>query len=197
MKTQINNSYNAPDPPVTVSVFRRVKPASVRAFEEFLSGVINASMTFEGHLGTNVFRNSDPNNPEYMIVFKFDRRSNLRRWEESQCRRQWLARIESLTIGSPAIEVLTGLETWFTISPRKPIVPPPRYKMATLTWIAIFPLVNIIHLLLGSTLNSLPPLLRSLILTVMLVPIMTYVVMPRITRLFAWWLYPRHQFVSR
>lgn len=197
MKTQIKNSHNSHDPPVTVSVFRRVQPACVRNFEELLSGIIDASMTFEGHLGTNVFRNCDPNNPEYMIVFKFDRRSNLRRWEESQCRRQWLTRIESLTIGSPAIEVLTGLETWFTISPRKPIVPPPRYKMATLTWVAIFPLVNIINLLLESTLNSLPPLLRSLIITAMLVPLMTYVVMPRITRLFAWWLYPRRQFLSR
>ncbi len=197
MKTQISNYYNIQDPPVTVSVFRRVKPASVRDFEEFLSAIINASMTFEGHLGTNVFRNSDPNNPEYMIVFKFDRQSNLRRWEESQCRRQWLALIESLTIGSPAIEVLTGLETWFTISPRKPIVPPPRYKMATLTWIAIFPLVNIINLLLGSTLNSLPSFLRSFFMTALLVPLMTYVVMPRITRLFAWWLYPHRQFLSR
>ena len=79
----------------------------------------------------------------------------------------------------------------------KPIVPPPRYKMATLTWVAIFPLVNIINLLLESTLNSLPPLLRSLIITAILVPLMTYVVMPRITRLFAWWLYPRRQFLSR
>ncbi len=194
MKTQINNSH---DPPITVSVFRRVKPGCVRAFEEFLSGIINASMTFQGHLGTNVFRTSDPTHPEYLIVFKFDRRSNLRRWEESECRRQWLTRIESLTVGSPAIEVLTGLETWFTISPRKPIVPPPRYKMATLTWIAIFPLVNIINLLLGSTLNSLPSLLRSLIMTVILVPLMTYVVMPRMTRLFTWWLYPHRQFFSR
>ena len=197
MKTQINNSYNIQDPPVTVSVFRRVKPESVKDFEEFLSAIINASMTFEGHLGTNVFRNSDPNNPEYMIVFKFDRRSNLRHWEESKCRRQWLTHIESLTIGSPVIEVLTGLETWFTISPRKPIVPPPRYKMAALTWIAIFPLVNIINLLLGSILNSLSPLLRSLIMTAILVPLMTYIVMPRITRLFARWLYPRSQFLSR
>ncbi len=194
MTTQINNSY---DPPVTVSVFRRVKPGCVRAFEKFLSGIINASMTFQGHLGTNVFRNSDPTHPEYTIVFKFDRRSNLRRWEKSECRRQWFARAESLTYGSPAIEVLTGLETWFTISPRKPIVPPPRYKMATITWIAIFPLVNIINLLLGSILNPLPPFLQSSIVTVILVPLMTYVVMPRMTRLFAWWLYPRRQFISR
>ena len=151
-------------------------------------------MTFRGHLGTNVFRNSDPTNPEYLIVFKFDRQSNLRRWEESKCRRQWLTKIERLTVGSPTIEVLTGLETWFTMSPRQPIIPPPRYKMATLTWIAIFPLVNIINLLLEPILKPFPPLLRSLILTLILVPLMTYVVMPRITRIFARWLYPhRHR----
>ena len=194
MKTQINNSH---DPPVTVSVFRRVKPECVGAFEKFLSGIINDSMTFQGHLGTNVFRTSDPNNPEYTIVFKFDRGSNLRRWEESKCRRQWLTRIEPLTIGSPTIKVLTGLETWFTIAPRQPIIPPPRYKMAILTWIAIFPLVNIINALLEPTLNLLSPLLRTAIVTLILVPLMTYVVMPRVTRLFAWWLYPRRQFVSR
>lgn len=188
---------NFHDPPVTVSVFRRVKPESVKTFEELLSGIINASMTFEGHLGTNVFRNSDPTNPEYTIVFKFDRKSNLRSWEESECRRKWLTRIESLTVGSPAFEVLTGLETWFTIAPRKPIVPPPRYKMAILTWTAIFPLVNIINLLLKPILNTLSPFLGTLIVTGILVPLMTYVVMPRITRLFAWWLYPRRQFVSR
>ncbi|MDJ0899556.1 MAG: hypothetical protein QNJ55_12165 [Xenococcus sp. MO_188.B8] len=64
MKTQIKNSHNSLDPPVTVSVFRRVQPASVKNFEELLSEIIDASMTFEGHLGTNVFRNSDPNNPD-------------------------------------------------------------------------------------------------------------------------------------
>ena len=69
--------------------------------------------------------------------------------------------------------------------------------MAALTWIAIFPLAHTTNVLLKSRLNSLPPFLRRLIITIMLVPLMTYVVMPRITRLFAWWLYPRRQFFSR
>lgn len=184
------------DLPVTVSVKRRVKPGCEKAFEEFLSGIINASMTFEGHLGTNVFPPNDPTNPEYLIVFKFDRQSNLRRWEESECRRQWFARGESLTVGSPTIEVITGLETWFTLSSRQPIIPPPRYKMAAITWLAIFPLVNIINSFAGFLLTPLHPLLRSLVLTGILVPLMTYFIMPRMTRLFAWWLYPRHSKVK-
>lgn len=186
-----DSQYNNNDPPVTVVISRQVKPGCEIAFEEFISGITAAAMTFEGHLGTNIFRPSNPNETEYRIIFKFARASNLRIWEESECRRQWLARAESLTLGSPKIEILTGLETWFTLPTSKPIVPPPRYKMAVLTWLAIFPLINIINLLFASVLNQLPPLLRSLVLTVILVLLMTYVVMPRITRLFAPWLYPK------
>lgn len=92
-------------------------------------------MSFEGHLGVNVFRPTDSSNPEYRIIFKFDRMSNLRRWEESEIRREWLERAESLTLGPPEIQTLTGLETWFTLPAQKAIVPPPRYKIALLTWL--------------------------------------------------------------
>ncbi|MGV2826826.1 hypothetical protein [Myxosarcina sp. GI1(2024)] len=88
---------------------------------------------------------------------------------------------------------MRGLETWFAVnsSASQPIIPPPRYKMAIVTWIAIFVLIVIINLLFGSFLASLPMLLRSLVLTVGLVGLMTYIVMPRMTRLFSWWLYPK------
>ena len=68
------------------------------------------------------------------------------------------------------------------------MIPPPRYKMALVTWIAIFGLIVIINLLLGSFLASLPMLLRSFILTVGLVTLMNYFVMPRMIRLFSGWL---------
>lgn len=71
------------------------------------------------------------------------------------------------------------------------MIPPPRYKMAIVAWIAIFVLIVIINLLFGSFLASLPMLLRSFMLTVGLVTLMTYIVMPRMTRLFSWWLYPK------
>jgi hypothetical protein len=179
------------DPPVTVSVRRKVKPGCEKAFEDFLTGIINASMTFEGHLGTNVFRPTHPQDREYLIVFKFDSRSHLHKWEESECRRQWMARGEVLTLGSPVVEIITGLETWFTLSSKKPMIPPPRYKMAVITWLAIFPLVNLLNYVLDPLLTNLISIHRSLITTSLLVPLMTYLVMPRMTRLFAWWLFPK------
>ncbi|MGB3401373.1 MAG: antibiotic biosynthesis monooxygenase [Microcoleaceae cyanobacterium] len=179
------------DPPVTVTVKRRVKPGCEKAFEDFLTGIINASLTFQGHLGTNVFRPTDPQDSEYLIVFKFDKQSNLKRWDESECRKQWMARGDALIVGSPQFEIITGLETWFTLGTQKPIVPPPKHKMAAVTWLAIFPLINIINPLLSPITTPLHPILRSFVTTAILVPLMTYVVMPRMTRLFAHWLYPK------
>ncbi|MDJ0588512.1 MAG: antibiotic biosynthesis monooxygenase [Pleurocapsa sp. MO_226.B13] len=181
------------DPPVTVVVSRRVKPGCEAAFEKFISGITAAAMTFEGHLGTNVFRPSNPEDREYKIIFKFDRASNLRIWEESECRRQWLARAESLRLEPARIRVITGLETWFTLPSPKRILPPPRYKMATITLLALFPLIQIANLTLTPwlALLPLPLLLRSLIVTAILVLLMTYVVMPRMTKLFSKWLYPK------
>jgi hypothetical protein len=181
----------AEDPPVTVVAVHRVKPGKEKAFEETMSGLIKAAMTFDGHLGANVLRPTDPAEPQYHIIFKFNRMSNLRRWEASEVRRTWLIRLAELTQESLPFQILTGLETWFTLPAQRAVVPPPRYKMAVITWLAIFPLIVGINILFGSFLNSLPMLLRSLILTVMLVLLMTYVVMPRMTRLFARWLYPR------
>lgn len=138
-------------------------------------------------------RPTDTENLEYRVIFKFDRMSNLRRPEESEVRQQWLKRAEPLTLGLPDTQTLSGLETWFALPSQRAIVPPSRYKMAIITWLAIYPLISIINILFAPILNPLPLLLRTLLLTVVLVSLMTYVVMPQMTKLFTKWLYPKRK----
>jgi uncharacterized protein len=184
--------YHDPsDPPVTICVLRSAKPGKEKEFEQVVSSMIASAMEFPGHLGTSTFRPMDADNPEYRIIFKFDKISNLKRWEESQVRQRWLELVEPLSQGTANVEKLTGLETWFTLPAKKAIVPPSRYKMALITGLAIFCLINIINFLFAPILNSLPPLIRSFVLITCLVSLMTYVVMPQMTKLFAKWLYPR------
>ncbi len=66
---------------------------------------------------------------------------------------------------------------------------PPRYKMFLLTWLAIYPLITAILWLFGSFLVLFPLPLRTLILTGVLVYLMTYIVMPKLMKLFDRWLY--------
>jgi hypothetical protein len=67
---------------------------------------------------------------------------------------------------------------------------PPRYKMVIVTWLGVFPIVTILFSVFGHWLNLLPTLVRTLVFTAVMVTLMTYVVMPRMTRLFSFWLYP-------
>ena len=178
------------DPPVTAVASRRVKPGREREFEEWATGILAAANGFPGYLGSEVLRPGDaPGDDEYRIVFRFDQASNMRAWEHSEERRRWLRRAEPL-IHEERVHVLTGLETWFTL-PSKPGEPaPPRYKMVAVTWLAVYPLITLILVVFGPLLGVLPTLLRTMVLTAVMVTLMTYVIMPRMTRLFSFWLYP-------
>jgi hypothetical protein len=65
---------------------------------------------------------------------------------------------------------------------------PPKYKTAVVIWIIIYPTINLIFFLLGDSLNELPLPFRTLIMTLILVPLMVYVLMPFANKLFNSWL---------
>ncbi len=179
------------DPPVTVDVMQRVKPGCETAFEAVLAELIAVASSFEGHLGVTVFRPSDRANPDYRVVFKFDHVSNLKRWETSAIRQTLVERARQLTVDSGRFSILTGLETWFTLPSQPGMSAPPRYKMVAISGLTIYVLSNIINPLLLPILHPLPLLLRTFVITFLMVMLMTYVVMPRVTNLFAGWLYPK------
>jgi antibiotic biosynthesis monooxygenase (ABM) superfamily enzyme len=176
--------------PVTTTVTRRVKPGHEPFYEQFLEGIIAAASRFPGHLGAEVFRPRTASAGEYRIVYRFDTGNHLRAWLDSEEHTAWLERAEPHVIGPMRTQVLTGLETWFTIPGRPGTPPPPPYKMALLTWITIFPLITLVVIVLGPLIDGLALVPRLAITTAVTVPIMTWLVMPRVTRLLRGWLYP-------
>lgn len=64
------------------------------------------------------------------------------------------------------------------------------YKMAILTWLAVFVTLSVVPRLLRPLLALLPDMLAQLITIGAVVWILTYVLMPQLTRLFYKWLYP-------
>ena len=87
-------------------------------------------------------------------------------------------------------QVLTGLEGWFTLPSQPGTPPPPRYKMAIVTWAAIFPLITLVVVATAPPVGSLPLVARLAVTTGIAVPLMTWWVMPQMTRLLRRWLYP-------
>jgi uncharacterized protein len=176
--------------PVTATVTRRVKPGHEDAYEEFLAAISGAAKAFPGYLGEEVFRPAAGTGGEYRIVYRFDSPAHLRGWLESRERAAWLERAEPHVAGPMRTQFLTGLESWFTL-PTQPGAPaPPPYKMAILTWVTIFPLITLVVVVLAPLIGSLPLVPRLAVTTLVTVSLMTWVVMPRVTRLLRNWLYP-------
>jgi antibiotic biosynthesis monooxygenase (ABM) superfamily enzyme len=207
------------DGPVTVVVTRIAKKDKIREFEEWMDGIIHEAMRFEGHMGVNVIRPSDLSNPEYVIIFRFNTFENLAKWENSETRREWLAKSKEVTEGEPVVEKQTGLEIWFTpprsrsgggsikgdkaAAPLPPpssstttaaIAPPPRYKMAIIITAIIFVLVSILIPQIRQLTTGLHIHLSTFIGVVIMVLLMTYVIMPFLTRLLGPWLSKKRLF---
>jgi antibiotic biosynthesis monooxygenase (ABM) superfamily enzyme len=175
--------------PVTTTVTRRVKPGHEAAYEAFLAGISGAARAFPGYLGIEVFRPAPGRGGEYRTVYRYDSAAHLQAWLDSPQRAAWLARAEPHVAGPMRTQVLTGLEGWFTL-PTQPGAPPPPYKMALVTWATIFPLITLVVVATAPLLGSLPLVVRLAVTTGVTVPLMTWVVMPRMTRLLRRWLYP-------
>ena len=62
---------------------------------------------------------------------------------------------------------------------------PPRYKQAVLTWIGVYPLLTLTLALLGPMMETWPLAFRTLLVTLILVPILTWLVFPALNRIFA------------
>lgn len=183
--------------PLTVVVSRRVRKGQEAEFEQLSSQMTERASRFPGYLGATMFRPSSAEDPEYRIVFKFRDRDSLTAWETSHERTELLERIESLLLQPSEREVTSGIVTWFTLPGQNPLAPPPKWKMTIVSWLALYPAVSLVFLIFGDLLAQLPLLARTFLVTVVVMVLMSYVLMPRMTRWFAFWLFPDRTRPSR
>lgn len=193
-----NGNGKNDDGPITVIVTRKAKSGRIREFEEWMDGVIHEAMKFEGHMGVNIIRPVDASsNPEYVIIFRFNTYENLAKWEKSEIRKKWIEKSKDVTEGEAKVEMQTGLEFWFTPSSSNnppAAIQPPRHKMAIVVTGIIFVLVSILLPQIRQATIGLPFLLSTLIGVVTMVLLMTYVIMPSVTRLLRPWLSKKRLF---
>ena len=175
---------------VSVVVARTVKAGREADYEAWLVRAIAAARAFDGHLGADVLRPA-AGGRHYVLVFRFDSPAHLEAWESSATRAALVAEVAPLSESDAQVHRHTGLETWFTLPGAAPMPPPPRWKMALVTWAVAFPLVQGLTLVLGPLLAPLPPVARGAIVAALMVASMTWLVMPQVTRALAFWLYPR------
>ena len=178
------------DESVTVVFTHTVKPGCEAAYEQWVKGISKAAAGFEGYAGISVLRPNLKERAEHVSILRFNCYDNLEAWMTSEVRQRWLEQVSALTTHLPThTQILTGLETWFVLPGQPMKTPPPRYKMAILTWVSVYGLLMLLGFTLAPLLSALPAFVRTLIISVIMVVLITYAVMPQLTKMTAKWLY--------
>ncbi len=67
--------------------------------------------------------------------------------------------------------------------------PPKKWKMAVMIWLAIYPLITTVFAVFGNYLMQINPLpLRTFAITIVLVPIMVFILIPILQKILGNWL---------
>lgn len=190
--------------PITVSIERRVNPERIVEATTWVQSGIRLAGTFPGFLGSGWVRAGAASDTWHML-YRFTDESTLDAWEGSPQRVSWLGEDREFMEQS-RVEKRTGIEGWFDTPSGQatdPGIPatPPRWKQATSIWLGFFP-VNLAFTLVVTTFipgwNDLAVFWHVLISTLLLAPVMTFWVLPFVTRLIRGWLYaqPRQRAVA-
>ncbi|WP_353807796.1 antibiotic biosynthesis monooxygenase [Agromyces sp. SYSU T00194] len=187
--------------PVTVSIRREVDPDRIPEVTAWVQAGVNLANRYPGFLGSGWIRAGEDSQVWHML-YRFTSERTLDAWEQSSERAWWLSTGEGL-IRSERSTRRTGIEGWFDEpttgstpvdgdTGRVETVPaaPPRWKQAVTIWLGFFP-VNVVFAYLVAGIpgwDALPIWLHSLALTLVLTPLMTYFVLPWVTRALHPWL---------
>jgi antibiotic biosynthesis monooxygenase (ABM) superfamily enzyme len=182
--------------PVTVSITRHVDPCHGDQMIAWVRAGSALAERFPGFLGTGWVRPS-ADSEEWHMLYRFDSPESLAAWEASDQRAWWLGSAQGL-VGETRRERRTGIEGWFDPPQERDVEdlrpapkPPPRWKQAIMIWFAFFPLSLAVGSVLTAVAGELPTVQRVLVTTVVMTPIMTYLVLPQLTKRLEWWLQGR------
>lgn len=172
---------------VTAVITHRVKTGRQEGYEQWIKEISAAARQFPGHLGVSILRPQPDAQPDYVIVLRFDTCGHLTAWLRSDVRNAWIERVKPLIQTQETIQILSGLESWFQLP--KQAGAPKRYKQAILVWVGVMIVALGVSPLIAPLLSFLPWLLGVAVNVAITVVLLSYVIMPRLTRWFKGWLF--------
>lgn len=176
---------------VTLVIRHRAKAGLEVQYEQWLRRVVAIAGKTPGHLGVDVMRSRTDGLHAFTSVLRFSSTAAMQQWLDSDQRRELLREAAPMLADGDQTQVASQNEFWFSpdIDPARQ---PPRWKQAVVSYLVILPLSLLVPLLWGPLLHLNPWLsgyvVSNVLITLTIVLLVVYLMMPAATRLFAGWL---------
>jgi len=173
---------------VTVVVSRRVYPGREKDYDDWVRRLVAASAESPGNQGVTLLVPEPGKTGLHHVVMRFADEKSMHIWETSYARQKLSHEADEFS--RRVRQEATGLETWFSIPECPELEAPKPWKMAIVTFLAVFVLsVAIIRLLRWAS-PGMNFYAESVLVAAILVGLLTWAVMPFLSRVvFRKWLY--------
>jgi uncharacterized protein len=175
------------EPPAAMVFTHRVAPEKVPAYLQWRRRAIAAQAQHPGYLPTEFF---EPHGKfdEWVDIVRYASIKHLTDWMESKDRQDLLAELDSI-VESRHSHRVTGLEGWFAINrgPDESQSAPPSWKQALAVLFALYPTVMVLNYV-NPLMENLSFPVKMLISNMLSVALLTWFVMPPISRFLGFWL---------
>jgi antibiotic biosynthesis monooxygenase (ABM) superfamily enzyme len=176
--------------PVKIIIERRIRSGAEDKLTAWAERFVAAAARSGSLEGSSVL--APAHSGSLLVLLRFASTNELERWQSSADYQALVDEADRISDSGAHSQVRTGMETWFTL-PDSPIPqsPPPKWKMALTTWIGLFPMVVALGFLFRPF--AMPALAAQAISTLIPTAMLTWVVMPNLTRVLYGWLYKRSE----
>jgi uncharacterized protein len=177
---------------MAVTTFIRVTPVMGKEQEllTWFERIARSASGFEGYQGCETFQTLQPGEqPRWLNMFSFDTIANAQKWLSSDERTDCLASGSSLFEQTIQRQQMIGIEFWFENKARQINPALPRWKMAIVSGVTILVLLHtaIAWLDILLVLVNLPVWLIDIFSVMTMIILMTYVIMPALSRVLRRW----------
>ena len=170
---------------VTAVASFRIAPSAAAEFREWYRHIHDVLDRFDGFIRSELVEPVPGTQDDTAIIFSFTSRDTLDRWLESPERRQALAEIDPILEGERTVNVVGGFAGWF---PGTASTTPQRWKQAALVLLALYPTSMVIGVIRDRLYPDLTDPLAVLTGNVIGVAVLSWLLMPVLTRRFDGWL---------
>ena len=176
---------------VSFVVRHQVKDGFASQYEAWLRQIMIRAAGYRGHLGVQVVR-PPAGGHEYVAIVRFASQEDADRWASSADRRNLIQAVRELLEGNDEIEILSGIDFWFT--PESPAQRRPvRWKQWLITTSVIWPLTMIVPAAFSPLFAHFPVFgkwgIGQGIVAATIVALVVYVIMPAYVKAVSGWLF--------
>ena len=177
--------------PVTLAVTDHVPLAGKVRYEALVEELHQLFEARDGFLSVDIVRHNRPHLVEYTILSRWSDEASAALWRQDKIIREKLSQIEAITGGAAQIVQAVGLGVW--VDHAEGVVPnlPAAWKRIVMSVVAVYPMLMLLMGLSAPIIGGLPQFLQVLIIVIVLSALLTWPIMPWLSKALRPWLFAK------